>query len=306
MTPETRNENENKAKETTSQSSKKKQQAKFEWPGNLVEAVISAWQDEPVLYDVSHPEYHLKDKRRIAVQRVSNKIEEEGFSPLPSLEEITRKLTSLRGYFVTERNKTNQSKVSGAGLNQVYKSKCQYFDSLQFLADKITARRTGSNLSRRKQGSNDGDDSKDYAYPVNNTPSAKSAKKIEAAKTNELLETAISVLKRPRQTPEHKDRTADRLFGGMVSKMLEEIPDGYAKDMAKIEIQKMLLQLKRSGHQQPQQQQISRQQMMYEPSRFEPFQRIVRTNSDTLSPTIDLERQSSGRRFYERGELEDL
>eukprot|EP00795_Rhopilema_esculentum_P017071 gene17071-8589_t len=234
MTPEARNENENKAKETTSQSSKKRQQAKFEWPDDLVEAVINAWQDEPVLYDVSHPEYHLKDKRRIAVQ----------------------------------------------------------------------PRRTESNLSRRKQGSNDGDDAKDYAYPVNNTPSAKSAKKIEAAKTNELLETAISVLKRPRQTPEHKDRTADRLFGEMVSKMLEEIPDGYAKDMAKIDIQKMLLQLKHSGHQQ--QQQISRQQMMHESSRFEPFQRIVRTNSDTSSPTIDLERQSSGRSFYERVELEDL
>ena len=92
-------------------------------------------------------------------------------------------------------------------------------------------------MKRKKEG--EGDD-KDYAYPVDNTPVSKSAKKMEARRTNELIETAINALNRPKQavanTAETEVRSANKIFGVMVWRMWEEIPDGYAKDMVKIDI----------------------------------------------------------------------
>eukprot|EP00112_Aurelia_sp_Birch-Aquarium-sp1_P012759 Seg2686.13 transcript_id=Seg2686.13/GoldUCD/mRNA.D3Y31 product="hypothetical protein" protein_id=Seg2686.13/GoldUCD/D3Y31 len=79
----------------------------------------------PVLYDVSHPEYHLKDKRRNAIQRIVSALEDLEVNPMPSHDEVTKKISSLRGYFVSEKNKVNQAKVSGAGANEAYKTKPQ-------------------------------------------------------------------------------------------------------------------------------------------------------------------------------------
>lgn len=196
--------------------------SKFEWPDNLVESLINAWQDQPVLYDVSHPEYHLKDKRRNAIQRIVSALEDLEVNPMPSHDEVTKKISSLRGYFVSEKNKVNQAKVSGAGANEAYKSKWQFFESLQFLSDNIIPRRTESNLVKRKKEVED--DDKDFTYPIDNTPSSKSAKKMEARRTNDLIETAINALNRPKQAvakgAETEVRSADKIFGEMVWRML--------------------------------------------------------------------------------------
>eukprot|EP00794_Sanderia_malayensis_P005823 gene5823-6520_t len=83
-----------------------------------------------------------------------------------------------------------------------------------------------------------------YAYDIgDNNPSSKRSKKTEAKRTDELIETAIdAALKRPRAA--ERERTADQIFGEMVWKMLAEIPEGYEKDMAKMDIQRRLMQLK--------------------------------------------------------------
>eukprot|EP00794_Sanderia_malayensis_P004987 gene4987-5645_t len=233
-------------KETASK--KKKATLKFEWPDHLVEALINEWQQQDILYDVSHPQYHMKDKRRIAIQRIITVFEIQEVSPLPSYGEINKKMNSLRTYFVAEKNKANQSRVSGAGANEVYKSRWQFYESLQFLADNVLPRRTESNLTKRNADTPiEEEENEIYAYPVNNKPSAKSAKKTEALKTDQLLETAITALRQPTVKPsDNSERTADKIFGEMVWKMLQEIPDCYAKDIVKMDIQRLLIQAKHS------------------------------------------------------------
>ena len=95
-------------KKQTKTASKKNQHAnekvvKFEWSDNLVESLINAWQDQPVLYDVNHPKYHFKDKHRNVIHRIVSALEELEVSPMPSHNEVTKKISSLRGYFVSEK-----------------------------------------------------------------------------------------------------------------------------------------------------------------------------------------------------------
>eukprot|EP00794_Sanderia_malayensis_P006397 gene6397-7131_t len=131
------------------------------------------------------------------------KFEESEIFSLPSYEEVNKKLSSLRGYFVAEENKNNQSRVSGAGTDVVYLSGWQFFDSLSFLADNIAPRRTESNLNKQ------------------------CSEETAAAKTGR-----------------RRERTADQIFGEMVWKMLHEIPESDAKEMAKMDIKRQLIQLK--------------------------------------------------------------
>eukprot|EP00794_Sanderia_malayensis_P012440 gene12440-13726_t len=55
-------------KPAAEKASKKKKKA-FNWSDDLVEEMINQLQLHPVLYDISNPNYHLKDKRRNAVQK---------------------------------------------------------------------------------------------------------------------------------------------------------------------------------------------------------------------------------------------
>eukprot|EP00794_Sanderia_malayensis_P015478 gene15478-17058_t len=195
-------------------SKKKKATPKFEWPDQLVEA-LNEWQQQDILYDVSHPQCHMKDKRRIAIQRIITVFE---------IQEV------------------------GAGENEVYRSRWQFYESLQFPADNVLPRRTESNLTKRNADTPiEEEENEIYAYPVNNKPSAKSAKKTEALKTDQLLETATTALRQPMVKPsDNSERTADKIFGEMVWKMLQEIPYFYAKDIVKMDIQRLLIQAKHS------------------------------------------------------------
>ena len=212
--------------------------------------MINQWQLYPVLYDISNPQYHLKDKTRNARQKVIDFLQEHDKFPLPTYEEVNKKMNSLGSYFVAEKNKTHQSRVSGAGVDEVYRSKWQFFESLSFLADNIAPRRTESNLPKKhfekiEYGEND---NSQYTYQVENKPSSKISKKTEAKRTNEVIEMSIDALKKPRPSVEQRERTADHIFGEMLWKLLAEIPEGFSKDMAKMDIQRQLVQLKHGQH----------------------------------------------------------
>lgn len=239
-----------KEKKPAAEMPSKKKRAAFNWSDDIVEAMINQWQLHPVLYDISNPQYHLKDKRRNAIQKVIDVLKVQDKFPLPTYEDVNKKMNSLRSYFVAEKNKTHQSKVSGTGADDVYRSKWQFFESLSFLADNIAPRRTESNLPKRSSEEVEDmeNDNSQYAYQVQNKPSSKITKKTEAKRTNELIETAIDALKRPRPSAEQRERTADQIFGEIVWKLLAEIPEGYGKDMAKMDIQRQLVQLKHGQH----------------------------------------------------------
>ena len=60
--------------------------------------------------------------------------------------EVKSKITDLRAYYSRESAKEKSSKKSGAESSEVFKSKWPHFNSLKFLRDVITPRKTQDNL----------------------------------------------------------------------------------------------------------------------------------------------------------------
>eukprot|EP00794_Sanderia_malayensis_P004924 gene4924-5571_t len=152
-------------------------------------------------------------------------------------------MNSLQGYFAAER----KSKTSGAGANDVCKVRWQFYESLTFLADNINPRRTESNVA--SQGQVDGALKIAQNMPIQ-CKTLLHQNREKRLLTNELLETAINVLKRPRPAAvleNVEERTADKVFSELVWKMLQEIPDGVTKDMVKIDIKRQPLHANHSS-----------------------------------------------------------
>ena len=120
---------------------------------------------------------------------------EPEIDPIPPVEEILNKLNDLRIYFNSARNKVEQSKLSGNGTDDVYKSSWQFFDQLQFLNDNVTPRNTHSNIKKYDKACDDG-------VPITNNVVSNNRKRPndDSSSNNEvLLETAINYLKRPKE-----------------------------------------------------------------------------------------------------------
>ena len=84
-------------------------------------------------------------------------------------------------------------------------------------------------------------------YQGNKNP--KKSKKVTNDQHETLLETAIEYLKRPKQVTQSQPppqfqpqpniaKSSGALFGEMVAQIYEEIPNGFSKDMLKIDVMK--------------------------------------------------------------------
>ena len=131
----------------------------------------------------------------------------------------------------------DSSKSSGAGADEVYASPWKFYESLEFLSDTFTPRKTKSNA-------NDEDDGSPYvdAKP----PFAKTSKKFTLAQNNEIhraMSTATTVLKsvissKKNQKPQGED--VDDTFGKLLVGQLKLIPECDLKDDLKIRLQQMV------------------------------------------------------------------
>lgn len=150
-----------------------------------------------------------------------------------------------------EIGKERGSKTSGKGTKDVYVSKWPFFTSLHFLRDNITPRKTSSNLEIEDKENEEVDQEQpsqkatqqlmdDSVFPTVNPPSGKNKRKKTLALEDELLATCLQEIKRPK-VEEVSD--ADIVFGQYVSKQLKKIPEGYAKEMLKIEIQQSIVKV---------------------------------------------------------------
>lgn len=52
---------------------KRKTVPKYSWTTDATEALIDEWKLYPILFDCTHAEYHVKEKRRIAVDKIRQK-----------------------------------------------------------------------------------------------------------------------------------------------------------------------------------------------------------------------------------------
>ena len=85
-----------------------------------VETLIILSEKQPVQYNVSNLQYHVKQISWNAIMRIPDEIKDRGIFPSPSFDDVSRKMNALRTYFVAEKNKVNLSKTSGTGSSGIY------------------------------------------------------------------------------------------------------------------------------------------------------------------------------------------
>ena len=66
-----------------------------------METLIILWENQPVLYNVSNLQYHVKEARRNAIMKIIAEIKEGGIFPSPSFDDVFRKINALRTYLRT-------------------------------------------------------------------------------------------------------------------------------------------------------------------------------------------------------------
>lgn len=172
---------------------------------------------------------------------------------------MQKKMGCLRTYYGKEFGKEKASKISGTATKNVYVSKWPFFTSLHFLRDNITPRRTSSSMETTVVVVNDSNDQDvqeekvelnedeenipselNCVFKTNNPPSSKSKRKLKMSMEDELLSTCLEELKRPK--PEAIS-DADNTFGQYVTTQMRKIPDGFAKEMLKLELQQSILKV---------------------------------------------------------------
>eukprot|EP00795_Rhopilema_esculentum_P004181 gene4181-20367_t len=55
----------------------KKKIKKFEWKDEIVELVIDLWQNQTLLFDASHPNYRVKEKRRYCINAIIASLDDQ-------------------------------------------------------------------------------------------------------------------------------------------------------------------------------------------------------------------------------------
>lgn len=93
---------------------------------------LEVWQNEPCLWQVDSEDFHNKDKRSIAYEKLINKLKEEVNDA--TLEHVKRKISSLKTAYRRETKKIQDSKRSGVGVEDIYVPKIWYYSHLSFLS----------------------------------------------------------------------------------------------------------------------------------------------------------------------------
>ena len=211
-----------------------------------METLITLWENEPVLYNVSNPEYHVKEARRNAIMRIIGKIKERGIFPLPSLDDVIRKIIAMRSCFVAEKNKMEQSKIIGAESSGTYKSRWQFYESLLILADFISPHNIQLSLETFQQSNSE---RKTQIKAVSNRKKpSKNDGTNQNAQADISIKSGVEVFNALKHKANQSDqhRSQDFKFGDLNGSELEQIPPGPVKDMLKIDIQKLIYQTKHS------------------------------------------------------------
>ena len=199
--------------------------AEKNWTREEIETLITLWEGNEILYNVSLSDYLNKDKKSAAVKQIAEQLE-------TNEENVSKKMASLRSYYFQLRSQYESAKTkSGSGTADINKPTWPFFDSLKFLDDNLTMKGTSSsiNLSEVSQFKNKRKD-------VNSN-------EVDEWMTNQnaLMLKLIQSYDEPKEST---FMTEDELFGQVIAKSIAKIPDGENKEELKTEIQQCILNAK--------------------------------------------------------------
>ncbi|XP_011871768.1 PREDICTED: uncharacterized protein LOC105564173 [Vollenhovia emeryi] len=126
----------------------------MEWDQETCIQLINEYRKKEVLWNPRDPAYYNKLKKEDAWKELREKFGK-------SIEELKKKIDSLKGSYRREKTRAKTSMGTGKGRHEMYKSKWFAYESLQFLEDKDEPRRTPSNLqtvSDDEKGDNEAQD----------------------------------------------------------------------------------------------------------------------------------------------------
>ncbi|GFR87234.1 hypothetical protein ElyMa_004219300 [Elysia marginata] len=106
--------------------------------------VLKVYQTLPSLWKVKSEEYHNRQRKIEDYQVLLKKYKE--YFPEATLEELKKKLNTLRTGFRTELRKINRSAKSGAGLDDLYESQAWFMSAMMFLVDQETPAQSRTSL----------------------------------------------------------------------------------------------------------------------------------------------------------------
>lgn len=241
----------------TSTKKTPKQKAR-RWSDDETDRLIDLLEENKCLWDVFCTEYHLKDKR----ERAYSSIEEELDI---SVSDIRNKIVGLRSQLARELAKTN-SKKSGQGRSECYKSTWVYWDRLQFLKPVMKAGKSRDSLDQQSSPPdievesvdddlNEGNE--ENISPQQNVHRKGVKRKLDqdlAAKKHQVLETCLQVLKEPVQQNEEKKPC---YFAMYVAEKLETF-DRRKRMIAENRIQNLLFELEIQEEHSPQDHSMTR------------------------------------------------
>ena len=115
--------------------------AEKNWAREEIETLITLWEGNEILYNVSLSDYLNKDKKSAAVKQIAEQLE-------TNEENISKKMASLRSYYCQLRSQYKSAKTkSGSGTADIKKPTSPFFDSLKFLDDNLTVKGTSSSIN---------------------------------------------------------------------------------------------------------------------------------------------------------------
>ena len=99
----------------------------------ILEEFIEIYQNEECLWKVKCKEYHNRDMKNAAYDKLVQKLRET--IPEADRDTVVKKINNIRSSYRKEFKKVQASKRSGASSNDVYCPKLWYFQNLAFLQD---------------------------------------------------------------------------------------------------------------------------------------------------------------------------
>ncbi|MGH0132081.1 UNVERIFIED_CONTAM: hypothetical protein FKN15_027702 [Acipenser sinensis] len=145
----------------------------FPWSKQRVHELIGLYEEEEVLWNVKCKDYHNKNQRQAALERLGVKLN------VP-VNEVNKKLMNLRTYYSKELAKVKKSRLMAGDSREVYQSQWPFFDHMNlFLSAQVVPRKaTISELAEENGDAGDDKGSKPYREDSNlGTSSVMSSKR---------------------------------------------------------------------------------------------------------------------------------
>ena len=198
------------------------------------ENFITLWKEEEVLYNWEHEKYCKKDEKQKARKGIASKLISRGFIEIEDAQ-----ISEKSNYNGTKKRIEKASKASVVGPSNVCVSSWRFMNDLEFLNDNLIPRKSYSNIDlepqeaflSRKSGGN---------------ISVKSERLLKSKALERTLKIMVLVSQKTPKNQEVKDtaKSPERIFRGLIFQLLGDIPDGGIKDLAKIEVQQILVKVK--------------------------------------------------------------